>query len=115
VAIVRFKAPIFCSKKGKIQARAMSVPLRFGSALPEAALLHLRLRVHLAQLVQRALSKWEVMGSSPGSLESNFGHFGETKHSPPLWREVHLQVKMYKTLAIWCTFGGLDVAKVSDT
>ena len=32
----------------------------------------------------------------------------------PLWREVHVQVKMDKTLAFWNAFGGLDVEKVSD-
>jgi len=34
------------------------------------------------------------------------------KKCTPLWREAHLQVKMYKTLESRTTFGGSDVEKV---
>ena len=36
----------------------------------------------------------------------------EMKNCTPLWREAHLQVKMYKTLGVWTTFGSWDVEKV---
>ena len=32
------------------------------------------------------------------------------KKCTPLWREAHFEVKMYKTLGVWTTFGGSDVA-----
>ena len=32
-----------------------------------------------------------------------------SKKCTPLWREAHFQVKMYKTLGFWTTFGGWDV------
>ena len=35
-----------------------------------------------------------------------------SKKCTPLWREAHFQVKMFKTLAVWTTFGGWDVEKV---
>ena len=35
-----------------------------------------------------------------------------SKKCTPLWREAHFQVKMYKTLQLWTTFGGSDVEKV---
>ena len=34
------------------------------------------------------------------------------KNCTPLWREAHLQVKMYKTLGVRTTFGSSDVEKV---
>ena len=34
-----------------------------------------------------------------------------SKKCTPLWREAHFQVKMYKTLGVRTTFGGLDVEK----
>ena len=36
----------------------------------------------------------------------------EMKKRTPLWREAHLEVKMYKTLGARTTFGGSDVEKV---
>ena len=36
-----------------------------------------------------------------------------SKKCTPLWREVHFQVKMLKTLGVRTTFGGSDVEKVS--
>ena len=36
----------------------------------------------------------------------------EMKNCTPLWREAHLQVKMYKTLGVRTTFGSWDVEKV---
>ena len=35
-----------------------------------------------------------------------------SKKCTPLWREVHFEVKMYKTLHVRATFGGSDVEKV---
>ena len=35
-----------------------------------------------------------------------------SKKCTPLWREAHFQVKMYKALGVWTTFGGCDVEKV---
>ena len=35
-----------------------------------------------------------------------------SKKCTPLWREAHFQVKMFKTLGVWTTFGGWDVEKV---
>ena len=35
-----------------------------------------------------------------------------SKKCTPLWREAHFQVKMYKALGVWTTFGGRDVEKV---
>ena len=35
-----------------------------------------------------------------------------SKKCTPLWREVHFEVKMYKTLGVRTTFGGSDVEKV---
>ena len=35
-----------------------------------------------------------------------------SKKCTPLWREAHLQVKMYKTLGVRTTFGSCDVEKV---
>ena len=32
-----------------------------------------------------------------------------SKKCTPLWREVHFEVKMLKTLGVWTTFGGSDV------
>ena len=32
------------------------------------------------------------------------------KKCTPLWREAHFEVNMYKTLGVWTTFGGSDVA-----
>ena len=37
---------------------------------------------------------------------------GEMKNCTPLWREAHVQVKMYKTLGVRTTFGSWDVEKV---
>ena len=37
---------------------------------------------------------------------------GEMKNCTPLWREAHLQVKMYKTPGARSTFGSWDVEKV---
>ena len=37
-----------------------------------------------------------------------------SKKCPPLWREAHFQVKMYKTLQRRTTFGSCDVEKVHD-
>ena len=37
---------------------------------------------------------------------------GEMKNCTPLWREAHLQVKMYKTHHVRTTFGSWDVEKV---
>ena len=37
---------------------------------------------------------------------------GEMKNCTPLWREAHLQVKMYKTPQLRTTFGSCDVEKV---
>ena len=37
---------------------------------------------------------------------------GEMKSCTPLWREAHLQVKMYKAPYVRATFGGSDVEKV---
>ena len=34
------------------------------------------------------------------------------KKCTPLWRESHLEVKMYKTPGVRTTFGGSDVEKV---
>ena len=36
--------------------------------------------------------------------------FWMSKKCTPLWREAHLEVKMYKTLGVRTTFGGSDVA-----
>ena len=36
----------------------------------------------------------------------------EMKNCTPLWREAHLQVKMYKALGVRTTFGSWDVEKV---
>ena len=36
------------------------------------------------------------------------------KQCAPLWREAHLEVKMYKALQVRSTFGSCDVAKVSE-
>ena len=35
-----------------------------------------------------------------------------SKKCTPLWREVHFEVNMYKTLQCWTTFGSCDVEKV---
>ena len=35
-----------------------------------------------------------------------------SKKCTPLWREGHFEVKMYKTLGVWTTFGGSDVASL---
>ena len=35
-----------------------------------------------------------------------------SKKCTPLWREAHFEVKMFKTLGVWTTFGGCDVEKV---
>ena len=35
-----------------------------------------------------------------------------SKKCTPLWRQAHLEVKMYKTHYAWITFGGSDVEKV---
>ena len=37
------------------------------------------------------------------------------KNCTPLWREAHLEVKMFKTLGVWTTFGGSDVASLRIT
>ena len=37
-----------------------------------------------------------------------------SKNGTPLWRQAHLQVKMYKTHVFWTAFGGSDVEKVPD-
>ena len=37
---------------------------------------------------------------------------GEIKNCTPLWREVHFQVKMYKTRQLRTTFGSSDVEKL---
>ena len=36
------------------------------------------------------------------------------KKCAPLWREAHVEVKMYKTLGVRTTFGGSDVASLQD-
>ena len=36
-----------------------------------------------------------------------------SKKCTPLWLEAHFQVKMYKTLGVWTTFGSWDVEKVN--
>ena len=38
-----------------------------------------------------------------------------SKKCTPLWREAHLEVKMYKTLGVWTTFGASDVASLHYT
>ena len=38
-----------------------------------------------------------------------------SKKCTPLWREAHLEVKMYKTHQVRTTFGGSDVASLQDT
>ena len=35
-----------------------------------------------------------------------------SKKCTPLWREAHLEVKMYKTHHVWTAFGSCDVEKV---
>jgi len=37
-----------------------------------------------------------------------------SKNGALLWHQAHLQVKMYKTPVFWTSFGGFDIAKVSD-
>ena len=48
----------------------------------------------LKQRVRSQLARWEM------------------KNCTPLWREAHVQVKMYKTHHVWTTFGTWDVEKV---
>ena len=48
----------------------------------------------LKRRVRRQLARWEM------------------KNCTPLWREAHLQVKMYKTHQVRTTFGSCDVEKV---
>ena len=38
-----------------------------------------------------------------------------SKKCPPLWREAHFEVKMYKKLGFRTTFGGSDVASLHYT
>ena len=38
-----------------------------------------------------------------------------SKKCTPLWREAHLEVKMYKKLGVWTTFGASDVASLHYT
>ena len=38
-----------------------------------------------------------------------------SKKCTPLWREGHFEVKMFKTLGVWTTFGGSDVASLQYT
>ena len=53
---------------------------------------------------------WKV-GSLKRRVRSHLAR-GEMKSSTPLWREAHLQVKMYKTHHSRTTFGSWDVEKV---
>ena len=50
------------------------------------------------------------VGSLKRRVRSRLGRW-EMKNCTPLRREAHLQVKMYKTLHVRATFGGLDVRK----
>ena len=58
---------------------------------------------------------WGSGGSKVGSLKrrvrSQLARW-EMKNCTPLWREAHLQVKMYKTPPLRTTFGSCDVEKV---
>ena len=38
-----------------------------------------------------------------------------SKQCMPLWRKAHFEVKMFKTLGVWTTFGGSDVASLHYT
>ena len=51
------------------------------------------------------------VGSLKRRVRSRLGRW-EMKNCTPLWREAHLQVKMYKTHQVRSTFGSWDVEKV---
>ena len=51
------------------------------------------------------------VGSLKRRVQSQLARW-EMKNCTPLWREAHLQVKMYKTLGVRTTFGSWDVEKV---
>ena len=51
------------------------------------------------------------VGSPKRRVRSQLARW-EMKNCTPLWREAHLQVKMYKTLGVRTTFGSWDVEKV---
>ena len=53
------------------------------------------------------LSKWSNYRMLGPLLEVQM-----SKKCTPLWREAHLQVKMYKTPQLWSAFGSSDVEKV---
>ena len=53
------------------------------------------------------------ISKSKCTKHTSFGPLLEVEMSEkctPLWREAHFEVKMYKTLGVWTTFGGSDVA-----
>ena len=47
--------------------------------------------------------------------EDHFWTFSSRKKCTPLWREAYFEVKMLKTLGVWTTFGGSDVASLHYT
>ena len=51
------------------------------------------------------------VGSLKRRVRSHLGRW-EMKNCTPLWREAHLQVKIYKKTWSWNTFGSWDVEKV---
>ena len=55
-------------------------------------------------------SKWKCAKHIRGS--DHLWRFRCRKKCPPLWREAHFQVKMFKTSHVRATFGGSDVENV---
>ena len=79
----------------------------------------------LKRRVRSQLARWEIkiarrcgakhMCKSKCTKHTTFGPLLEvamSKKCTPLWREAHLQVKMYKTPQLRTTFGSCDVEKV---
>ena len=64
---------------------------------------------------KRKSHKKEDAGARKGRKVAKRSHLAkwEMKNCTPLWREAHLEVKMYKTPHVWTTFGSWDVGKVN--
>ena len=64
-------------------------------------------------VVARSTFRSQNVKKTPGS--GHFWRFGCRKSACCWWREVHFEVKMFKTLGVRTTFGGSDVASLHYT
>ena len=96
------------ARKGRLRSRRNTRLVLAAGAEPAGHLRDEKLHaVEASKHMCRPKSYYTQAGAEPA-----FGQMRWSKNCMPLWREAHVQAKMYKTQGVRTTFGSWDVEKV---